>query len=218
MNQTDAARLLPLSGSVLLAPIGQSGCLGCGTSGSCGRGGMIGVAVTSVGRRQRHLRRLSAGTGAAGGAAAGCAGAGAGMAAGAGLGRSGQRQLEIGATESRPTRNARRSPSLRSSTRTMCGVSVRMMSRLGGLDPVVREQPADDREVAQPRDAVEHAPLVVANQPGQHVGFAVPQPDHGVDLAIAERRQVAEAHVPEMLCTATFSVKRHIVVVMQCAA
>ena len=37
-------------------------------------------------------------------------------------------QLRAGASGSRPTRKARRSASFRSSTRTMCGVSVRMMS------------------------------------------------------------------------------------------
>ena len=113
-----------------------------------------------------------------------------------------------------PRGTRRRSVSVRSSTRTMCGVSVRMMSVCVRLGLVVREQPADDRQVAQARDAVQRAPLVVADEPGQHVGFAVAQPDHRVDLAIAERRQTAEAGSRDAL-NADFQRQRHVVVVVR---
>lgn len=43
-------------------------------------------------------------------------------------GSAGSGSSAIGASESRPTRKGRRSASVRSRTRTMCGVSVRMMS------------------------------------------------------------------------------------------
>ena len=47
---------------------------------------------------------------------------------GSGRGGSMTGSSAIGAIESRPTRNGRRSASVKSSTRMMCGVSVRMMS------------------------------------------------------------------------------------------
>ena len=98
-----------------------------------------------------------------------------------------------GAPLSRPTRNGCRSSARKSSTRTMRGVSVRMMSVSCVSLRVVREEAADDREVAQPGNAGQHRALVVANEAGEHVGLAVLQPDHGVDRAVAERRQIAEA-------------------------
>ena len=114
---------------------------------------------------------------------------------------------------SRPTRNGRRSVSVRSSTRTMRGVSVRTMSvscvsRFG-----VGEQPADDRQVAQAGHALEHAALVVANQAGEQVRLAVLQPDHRVDRAVAERRQPAEAGARDA-ADLDLERQRHLVVVM----
>ena len=92
----------------------------------------------------------------------------------------------------RPTRNGRRSSSVRSSTRTMRGVSVRTMS----VSCVSRRLCANSRPTSgrslRPGHAFEHAPLVVANQARQQVRLAVLQPDHRVDLAVAERRQTAE--------------------------
>ena len=57
-------------------------------------------------------------------------------------------------------------------------------------------------------------PLVVANQAGEHVGLAVPQPDDRVDLAVAERRQAAEAGARDALHR-DLQRQRHLVVVMR---
>ena len=74
----------------------------------------------------------------------------------------------------------------------MCGVSVSTTSVCVGLLAVVREQPADDRQIAQAGNAFHDRPLVVANQAGEQVRLAVAQPDRRGDLAVAERRQPAE--------------------------
>src|SRR5438093_7383350 len=58
---------------------------------------------------------------------------------------------------------------------------------------IVREQTADDRDVAETGHALQRRALIVANQPGEHVGLALAQPDDGVDLAVAERREPAES-------------------------
>ena len=63
---------------------------------------------------------------------------------------------------------------------------------------VLREQPSDDRQVAQAGDAFERRPLFVANQPGEQVGLAVAQADRRVDVARAERRQVVVARAREV--------------------
>jgi hypothetical protein len=62
----------------------------------------------------------------------------------------------------------------------------------------VAEQPADDREVAQPRDPFQRRPLVVADQAGQHVRLAVAKADGRLDVACAERRQVLVADAREV--------------------
>ena len=55
------------------------------------------------------------------------------------------------------------------------------------------EQPADQRQVAQPWRARELGPLVVADQAREHVGLAVLEADRGRDFTIAEGRKSAEA-------------------------
>ena len=57
----------------------------------------------------------------------------------------------------------------------------------------MREQPSEQRDVTQSRHALEGVALVVANQSCQHVRLAVAQADDCIDLAVAERRQPAEA-------------------------
>ena len=96
--------------------------------------------------------------------------------------------------ESRPTRNGRRSASVRSSTRMMCGVSVRMMSVcVGRSSACARTAGRCSGMSLSPGMPSSDLPLVVADQAGQHVRLAVAQPDDRVDLAVAERRQAAEA-------------------------
>ncbi len=115
---------------------------------------------------------------------------------------------------SRPRRNGRRSDSDRSRTRTMCGVSVSTMSVSCDSAPVAREQPPDEREIDQPRDAREHRALVVADQSGQHVRLAVLQPDRRGDFTIAERRQPAEATSRDV-AQRHLERQRHVVVVVR---
>ena len=64
---------------------------------------------------------------------------------------------------------------------------------LRGLLAVVREQPPDDRQIAQAGNAFHDRPLVVANEAGEKVRLAVAKPDRRGDLAVAECRQPAEA-------------------------
>jgi hypothetical protein len=91
----------------------------------------------------------------------------------------------MGAMESRPTRNARKSVSFRSSTRTMWGQRQQDVSLLRFVVRVC-EQPADDRQIDQAWDAVKHTAFAIADEPSQHVGLAVPQANDGADLAIGE--------------------------------
>ena len=118
-----------------------------------------------------------------------------------------------GAFASELTRKGRRSSSLRSSTRMMCGVSVSTTSVWSSLS-VLREQPADNRHVAQAGDSFHERPLVVANQAGEQVRLAVAQPDRRRDFAIAERRQPAEPGA-EMAGDDHFQRQRHVVVVVR---
>ena len=102
-----------------------------------------------------------------------------------------------------------------SSTRMMCGVSVRMMSVccVVSVRECANSRPTTGRSLS-PGIPSSDAPLVVADEAGQHVGFAVPQPNHRVDLAIAERRQPAEAR--RRKCSDRhLQRQRHVVVVMR---
>ena len=58
---------------------------------------------------------------------------------------------------------------------------------------MIREQPPDERQIAQSRYSREHRALVVADQSREHVRFTVPQADRRRDLAVAEGRQAAES-------------------------
>ena len=78
----------------------------------------------------------------------------------------------------------------------------------------MREQPADDRHIAEARNAGQDQPFVVADEPGEHVRLAVFQPDDGADGAVAERRQAAEAR-PGNAAHFNLHRQRHIVVVMR---
>jgi hypothetical protein len=66
----------------------------------------------------------------------------------------------------------------------------------------------------RPGNAGERLALLVTNQAGEHVGFAVAQADRGVDLAIAERRQPAEAGAGNAR-DGDFQPERHVVVVVR---
>ena len=117
------------------------------------------------------------------------------------------------APASRPRRKGRRSASERSSTRTMCGVSVRTMSdSWASLRLLANSRPINGRSLRPGRPG-HHRALLVADQTGEHVGFAVLQPDRRRDLPIAEGRQaiqrarhVAQRHLQR---------QRHLVVVMR---
>ena len=114
---------------------------------------------------------------------------------------------------SRPRRKGRRSASDRSSTRTMCGVSVRTMSdSWASLRLLANRRPINGRSL-RPGKPGHHRALFVTDQTGEHVGFTVLEPDRRRDLAIAERRQavqrardVAQRHLQR---------QRHFVVVMR---
>ena len=96
----------------------------------------------------------------------------------------------------------------------MCGVSVRMMSVCSVVFWLCANSRPTQRDVAQPGNAVERPALVVANQAGQHVGFAVAQPD---DVLISRLPNVGRPPkpVPEMLVTADLQRQRHVVVVVR---
>ncbi len=66
----------------------------------------------------------------------------------------------------------------------------------------------------RPGDAFECPALVVADQAGQQVGLAVLQPDHRVDLAIAERGQPAEADARDV-ADGNLQRQRHLIVVVR---
>ena len=104
----------------------------------------------------------------------------------------------MGESESRPTRNGRRSASVRSRTRMMCGVSVRMTS-VCVVDFVLcaNRRPTSGMSL-RPGHAVERVAFFVADQARQHVRLAVTQPDDRLDFAIAERRQPAEARAGDV--------------------
>ena len=94
---------------------------------------------------------------------------------------------------SRPRRKGRRSASDRSSTRTMCGVSVRTMSdSCTSLRLLANSRPISGRSL-RPGMPGHHRALFVADQAGEHVGLAVLEPDRRGDLAIAEGRQPVAA-------------------------
>jgi hypothetical protein len=61
-----------------------------------------------------------------------------------------------------------------------------------GLTTVVREQSADEWEVAEPGDAFEHTTLVVSDQASQQVCLTVLQANDRIDFAIPECRQSTE--------------------------
>ena len=94
------------------------------------------------------------------------------------------------------------------------GVSISTTSVCLRLLVVLREEAADDRQVAQAGDAIERRPLFVADQAGEQVGLAVLQPDRGVDVARAERRQVVVADAGEV-AHLELQPQRDVVVVVQ---
>ena len=176
-SRVDAAR----DRGARLQPAGRAAAAALGARG---REGRVGRRRLDVGRPAAVLRRRLDRRGRPGGGGGIGRRRGRGPGGGCGCRRQSRRRgggdrrhraASIGRppSPSRPTRNGRRSSSVRSSTRTMRGVSVRMMSVSCVSRPVVREQPADDRHVAQAGHARQHPALVVADQAGQHVRLAV---------------------------------------------
>ena len=121
-------------------------------------------------------------------------------------------------SRSRPTRNARRSFSLRSSTRMMCGVSVRMTSVCSRLVLRVREEAADDRDVDSAREPLDQAsaPRRESGRPAcwfrRHCSRMTV-----LTVAVGERRQAAEPFARDA-AHLDLQRQRHLVVVVQCAA
>ena len=126
----------------------------------------------------------------------------------------GSSRSRIGPPVSRPTRNGRRSTSVRSSTRTMCGVSVMMMSvSLRSVVLWANSRPMSGMSLS-PGMPVERRPLLVADESGQHAGFAVAQADDRVDRPVAERRQAAVAFARDG-ADLHLERQRHVVVVVR---
>ena len=118
------------------------------------------------------------------------------------------------ADPARPTRKGRKS----SSSQVQHAHDARRQRQddvgLLRLAAVVREQSSHERKVAQPGHPFEHAPLVVADQARQQVRLAVLQADHGVDLAIAEGGQPAEAGAGNT-ADQNLQRQRHLAIVMR---
>ena len=74
------------------------------------------------------------------------------------------------------------------------------------------EQPAEDRDVGEPRDAGVALDLVGADQAGEEVGLAVLEPDGGLDVAGADDRLLAD--VARDVRDLDLDLERHLVVVV----
>ena len=106
----------------------------------------------------------------------------------------------------RPSRNGRKSASVTSSTRTICGVSVRMMSVWSDSFLLRANRRPMSGMSTQSWHASEHRALLVADEAGEHIGLAILQPDGRGNLP---RGQMWEGRpsrlIPSRRCCSTRS-------------